>query len=126
MPTEEQEKRGLQRFFNYLGRTILAAPLIRAGGLDVLEPEEEYEPAPPLPVEVSQLPDMQPSAASPSMQQASAPAPSAPPAPRPGEINPERQRYAAIFPNDPISGLIRQQEQMGIANLMQQQMQGQA
>jgi hypothetical protein len=63
------------------------------------------------------------------------PAPEAPPMPSPqgqpvpqpppGEgVTPERSQYAAYFPNDPISGLIRQQEQMGIAALMQQ-MQGQ-
>jgi hypothetical protein len=43
----------------------------------------------------------------------------------PGGVPPSRSQYAAIFPNDPISGLIRQKEQMGIAALMQQ-MQGQA
>ena len=66
------------------------------------------------------------------------PAPEAPPMPSPqgqpvpqptpempGGVTPQRSQYAAIFPNDPISGLIRQQEQQGIAALMQQQMQGQ-
>ena len=43
----------------------------------------------------------------------------------PGGVPPSRSQYAAIFPNDPISGLIRQKEQMGIAALMQE-MQGQA
>ena len=54
--------------------------------------------------------------------QAAAPMPAPPPAPQPapppqGGANPQqRQQFAAMFPNDPISGLIQQQ---GIASLPQ-------
>ena len=54
--------------------------------------------------------------------QAAAPMPAPPPAPQPapppqGGSNPQqRQQFAALFPNDPISGLIQQQ---GIASLPQ-------
>jgi hypothetical protein len=54
--------------------------------------------------------------------QAAAPMPALPPAPQPapppqGGANPQqRQQFAALFPNDPISGLIQQQ---GIASLPQ-------
>ena len=137
--TESQQVRGLQRFFRYIGEVVLASPAFGVAAIQLMEPQEEYEPAPPLPVEVAELPDIQPTMASPSMQQAAAPPgpPPAPPMPSPqgqpvpqpppGEgVTPERSQYAAYFPNDPISGLIRQQEQQGIAALMQQQqMQGQ-
>ena len=134
--TPEQQRRGLKRFFDYVGATLLASPIFPVSAQRALQEtvEEEYEPAPPLPVEVAELPDMQPTMASPSMQQAAAPPPAPPmpspqgqpvPQPPPGEgVTPERSQYAAYFPNDPISGLIRQQEQQGIAALMQQ-MQGQ-
>jgi hypothetical protein len=137
--TPEQQRRGLKRFFDYVGATLLASPIFPVSAQRALQEtvEEEYEPAPPLPVEVAELPDIQPSMASPSMQQAAAPAapPPAPPMPSPqgqpapqpppGEgVTPQRSQYAAYFPNDPISGLIRQREQMGLAALMQQ-MQGQ-
>ena len=137
--TAAEQATGLRKFFEYVGQVTLATPIFGVEAIQLTEEATapEYEPAPPLPVEVAALPDIQPSMASPSMQQAAAPAapPPAPPMPSPqgqpvpqpppGEgVTPQRSQYAAYFPNDPISGLIRQQEQMGIAALMQQ-MQGQ-
>ena len=137
--TAAEQATGLRKFFEYVGQVTLATPIFGVEAIQLTEEATapEYEPAPPLPVEVAELPDIQPSMASPSMQQAAAPpgSPPAPPMPSPqgqpapqpppGEgVTPQRSQYAAIFPNDPISGLIRQQEQMGIAALMQQ-MQGQ-
>jgi len=105
-------------------------------------PEEEYRPVePPSGVRGTGYPQLyRPPPTAPPPQAMTAPQPPAPPpapsmpgpqgqpVPQPspeGGVTPQRSQYAAYFPNDPISGLIRQQEQMGIAALMQQQMQGQ-
>ena len=118
---EEQNARGLQRLFDFIGSNLLATPLYRVGARDIYEEQtqEEYVPAPP--VQVSPLPDMQPSPASPSMQQVAAPP--AAPAPAPQQpsapMQQSRSQYAAMFPNDPISDVIRQQQaQGGIGSLM--------
>ena len=111
-------------------------------------PEEEYRPVEPPSRGISPRPTVEdigypqlyrppspPTPTAPPPQAMAPPQPPAPPMPSPqgqsvpqpppGEgVTPERSQYAAYFPNDPISGLIRQQEQMGIAALMQQ-MQGQ-
>ena len=118
---EEQNARGLQRLFDFIGSTLLSSTLYRLGPKAVYEEQtqEEYVPAPP--VQVSPLPDMQPSPASPSMQQVAAPP--AAPAPAPQQpsapMQQSRSQYAAMFPNDPISDVIRQQQaQGGIGSLM--------
>jgi hypothetical protein len=117
---EEQNARGLQRLFDYIGSHLLATPLYRAGAANLYEEQtqEEYVPAPP--VQVSPLPDMQPSPASPSMQQvAAAPAPAPAPQQPSAPMQQSRSQYAAMFPNDPISDVIRQQQaQGGIGSLM--------
>jgi hypothetical protein len=125
--TPEQQRRGLKSLFDYVGATLLASPMFPVAAMRALQEtvEEEYEPAPPLPVEVAELPDIQPTMASPSMQQAAAPAgpPAPPPAPPQGpqagppQIQQQRNQYAAMFPNDPISDIIRQR-QAGIGSLM--------
>lgn len=120
---EEQNARGLQRLFDFIGSTLLSSTLYRLGPKAVYEEQtqEEYVPAPP--VQVSPLPDMQPSPASPSMQQVAAPPAAPAPAPAPQQpsapMQQSRSQYAAMFPNDPISDVIRQQQaQGGIGSLM--------
>ena len=73
----------------------------------------------------------QPQATAPPQALAPPQVPQGQPVPQPspeGGVTPQRSQYAAIFPGDTISGLIRQREQeeqrQGIAALMQQ-MQGQ-
>jgi hypothetical protein len=108
-------------------------------------PEEEYRPVePPSGVRGTGYPQLyRPPPTAPPPQAMTAPQPPAPPpapsmpgpqgqpVPQPspeGGVTPQRAQYAAIFPNDPISAVIRQREQeeqkQGIAALMQQ-MQGQ-
>jgi hypothetical protein len=130
--TAAEQATGLRKFFEYVGQVVLATPIFGVEAMQLMEEATapEYEPAPPLPVEVAELPDMQPTMASPSMQQAAAPpAPPGPPAPPPAppqgpqagppQIQQQQQRnqYAAMFPNDPISDIIRQR-QAGIGSLM--------
>jgi hypothetical protein len=78
--------------------------------------QEEQPTLDPVPVEqaVAMEPPMAPPMQQPMPQQMAAPQPAPPP--QGGVNSQQRQRFAALFPNDPISGLIQQQ---GIASLPQ-------
>lgn len=78
--------------------------------------QEEQPTLEPAPVEqpVAMEPPMAPPMQQPMPQQMAAPQPAPPP--QGGVNSQQRQRFAALFPNDPISGLIQQQ---GIASLPQ-------
>jgi hypothetical protein len=96
---------------------IIGEPVAEEGGEfieEVFEPEPEPAPQPPPVSAVTELP-------TPRTAPAPMPAPTLAVAPQvtPPSQPVNRARFAAMFPNDPMSALIRQQSaQQGIGSLM--------
>jgi len=106
--SENQQVAGLSRLPGYIGSRLLRAPSYYAS--IGLRPEEEPtpDPTPAAPV-APPIAGPAPAALTPQTPPAVAQPPAAP--------DPTiRQRYAALYPNDPVSSLI---EQQGIAGLPQ-------
>ena len=106
--SENQQVAGLSRLPGYIGSRLLRAPSYYASV--GLRPEEEPtpDPTPAAPV-APPIAGPAPAALTPQTPPATARPPAAP--------DPTiRQRYAALYPNDPVSSLI---EQQGIASLPQ-------
>ena len=110
----------LNPIYRYIGRTLLGSPSYVAASPFRLTREED---------DIVQPPPVMPQQAAPAINQSPRPSfqniqpPAQPAAPQPQAQatppNPQlRQRYAAMYPNDPISGLIEQQAmQTGIGTL---------
>ena len=110
----------LNPVYRYIGRTLLGSPSYVAASPFRLTREED---------DIVQPPPVVPQPAAPAINQSQPPSfqniqpPAQPAAPPPQTQatppNPQlRQRYAAMYPNDPISGLIEQQAmQTGIGTL---------
>ena len=118
-PPDTVGPRALGRLFEIItGATLL--PL--SATTEYLTAEEQFEP-PPEPVVEQEPLDLAMSPASPSVQPA-APPPAAPPPVAAAPTSPAmRSQYAAAFPFDPASDIIRQQQaraptQQGIGSLV--------
>jgi hypothetical protein len=106
--TENEQIAGINRAYGYVASRLLGAPSYYASVS--VRPVEESTPAPtPAPPVASPIAGPAPAALTPQTPPAAARPPAAP--------DPNiRQRYAALYPNDPVSSLI---EQQGIAGLPQ-------
>ena len=108
----DDDLRNLNAVYRYISKFLLGSPAYATGAAFRIVREEADEPIAELP------PPPAPSAVPMQQPQAMAPFPTQlPPPPPQGVPNPQqRQQFAALFPNDPLSGLIQQQ---GIASLPQ-------
>jgi len=108
----EDDLRNLNAVYRYISKFLLGSPAYATGAAFRIVREEADEPIADL--------SAQPAATAVPIQQPQAMAPlpaQMPPLPPQGGANPQqRQQFAALFPNDPLSGLIQQQ---GIASLRQ-------
>ena len=115
----EEQNKGANKILLRVGRNILGSPSY-LGGLSVRGAEAAMEERPTLDEPpVAAVEPMAPPMPPPQMAAPMAPPPAAPqprPAAQPAPAGDQRSRYAAMFPNDPISSLINQQ---GIASLPQ-------
>ena len=115
----EEQNKGANKILLRVGRNILGSPSY-LGGLSVRGAEAAMEERPTLDEPpVAAVEPMAPPMPSPQMAAPMAPPPAAPqprPAAQPAPAGDQRSRYAALFPNDPISSLITQQ---GIGSLPQ-------
>ena len=115
----EEQNKGANKILLRVGRNILGSPSY-LGGLSVRGAEAAMEERPTLDEPpVAAVQPMAPPMPSPQMTARIAPPPAAPqprPAAQPAPAGDQRSRYAAMFPNDPISSLITQQ---GIGSLPQ-------
>tara|TARA_R100000655_G_scaffold1808_1_gene6820 strand:- start:344 stop:3391 length:3048 start_codon:yes stop_codon:yes gene_type:complete len=106
--TENEQIAGISRVYGYVASRLLGSPSYYASV--AVRPVEESAPAPtPAPPAAPPIAGPAPAALTPQTPPATARPPAAP--------DPTiRQRYAALYPNDPVSSLI---EQQGIASLPQ-------
>ena len=110
----------LNPIYRYIGRTLLGSPSYVAASPFRLTREEDdiVQPPPVMPQQAAPAINQSPR---PSFQNIQPPAQPAAPPPQTQAAPPNpqlRQRYAAMYPNDPISGLIEQQAmQTGIGTL---------
>ena len=101
--TENEQIAGISRVYGYVASRLLGSPSYYASVAvrPVEEPEPDLTPAAPVAPPIA---GPAPAALTPQTPPAAAPDPTI------------RQRYAALYPNDPVSSLI---EQQGIAGLPQ-------
>jgi len=116
--SREEQGRGLQRAAVAIARNILGSPSYLASiGVRGVASEPQYETTPEVVEPVAPIAPPAPPAAAMTTPMPQQPVGQAMPPPAPTDPN-LRQRYAAMYPNDPISGLIEQQAmQTGIGTL---------